>query len=131
MAGGGGRADRRGALQLRGGPGRFEFKDPTAHNTITVDGKFFTVCKDSWECSKLCQPVKQQFFTTDDYEFVQGGHLGYMDMEQGVFVNRKILYIKPDIYVIMDEMYTGAPTATTSTGTSASTVRWRFARPRR
>ena len=30
-----------------------------------------------------------------------------MDMEQGVFVNRKILYIKPDLYVIMDEMYTG------------------------
>lgn len=89
------------------GPGRYEFKDPTAHNTVTVDGKFFTVCKDSWECSKLCQPVKQQFLATDDYEFVQGGHLGYMDMEQGVFVNRKILYIKPDIYVIVDEMYTG------------------------
>ena len=89
------------------GPGRFEFKDPTAHNTITVDGEFFTVCKDSWECSKLCQPVKQQFFTAEDYEFVQGGHLGYMDMGQGVFVNRKILYIKPDIYVIMDEMYSG------------------------
>lgn len=51
--------------------------------------------------------MKQQFFTAEDYEFVQGGHLGYMDMEQGVFVNRKILYIKPDLYVIMDEMYTG------------------------
>lgn len=85
--------------------GRFEFKDPTAHNTITVDDKFFTVCKDSWECSKLCQPVKGQFRFTDSYEYVQGGHLGYA--EDGVFINRKIVYIKPDIYLIMDEMYTG------------------------
>ena len=85
--------------------GRFEFKDPTAHNTITVDDQFFTVCKDSWECSKLCQPLKGQFKFTEDYEYIQGGHLGYA--ENGVFVNRKVVYIRPDIYLIMDEMYTG------------------------
>ena len=87
--------------------GRFEFKDPPSHNTITADGTYFTVCKDSWECSKLCQPVKGQYKFTDLYEFVQGGHLGYMDMENGVFINRKIIHIKPDLYIIMDEMYTG------------------------
>lgn len=89
--------------------GRFEFKNPDAHNTITVDGKYFTVCKDSWECSKLCQPVKQLHKFTDQYEFVQGGHLGYLDSAGGVFVNRKILWIKPDLYVVMDEMYSGDP----------------------
>lgn len=87
--------------------GRFDFKNPDAHNTITVDGKFFTVCKDSWECEKLCQPVKQPHRFTDRYEFIQGGHLGYMDRTGGVFVNRKIIWIKPDLYVIMDEMYSG------------------------
>ena len=85
--------------------GRFEFKDPPAHNTITVDGKYFTVCKDSWECSKLTQPVKGQFRFTEDYEFVQGGHLGYL--EDGVYVNRKVVYIRPDIYIIVDELYSG------------------------
>lgn len=87
--------------------GRFEFKDPPAHNTITVDGKYFTLCKDSWECSKLCQPVKGQYKFTDRYGLVQGGHLGYLDMGQGVFVNRKVVHIQPDLYIIMDEMYTG------------------------
>ena len=85
---------------------RREYKDPTAHNTITVDDKFFTITKDSWECTKLSQPVKQQFECNDfngAYQFVQSGHLGYMDL--GVFVNRKIIYIKPDIYVISDECY--------------------------
>ncbi len=89
--------------------GRFDFKNPDAHNTITVDGKYFTVCKDSWECSKLCQPVKQPYKFTGKYEFVQGGHLGYLDSAGGVFVNRKVIWIKPDLYVVMDEMYSGDP----------------------
>lgn len=85
------------------GDGRFEFKDPPAHNTITVDQKYFTVCKDAWECSKLCQPVKQGYKFDDFYEYIQGGHLGYM--EEGIYINRRILHIKPDLYLIMDEMY--------------------------
>lgn len=89
------------------GPNRYEFKNPDSHNTITVDGKYFTVCQDSWMCSKLCQPVKQEMVIKNGYEFVQGGHLGYMDMEKGVYVNRKIIHINPDLYVIADEMYTG------------------------
>lgn len=87
--------------------GRFEFKDPPAHNTVTVDDRYFTVCKDSWECSKLCQPVKEQYRFTKDYEFVQGGHLGYLDMPSGVYVNRKVIHIKPDLYLVADELYTG------------------------
>ena len=86
------------------GDKRCEYKDPTMHNTITVDGQFFTVCKDSWECSRLSAPVKQQFVTGERYEFVQAGHLGYMP--EGVFVNRKIVHIRPDIYIVTDECYT-------------------------
>lgn len=87
------------------GEKRCEYKDPTMHNTITVDGKLFTVCKDSWECSRLSQPVRQQFVTGEKYEFVQAGHLGYMP--EGVFVNRKVVYLRPDIYIVMDECYSG------------------------
>lgn len=87
--------------------GRFDFKDPPAHNTIIVDDSFFTVCRDSWACDKLCQPMKGQYRFTDRYEFVQGGHLGYMDRAGGVFINRKIIHIKPDLYVFSDELYTG------------------------
>lgn len=88
------------------GPDRYEFKDPTAHNTILVDRTFFTVCKDSWECSKLSHPINQKHCFLEDYEFVQGGHLGYMDLESSVVVNRKVIHIKPDIYIIADELYT-------------------------
>lgn len=85
---------------------RYEFKDPSAHNTITVDDKDFIVCKDSWECSKLARSINQKFVSSKEYDYIEGGHLGYYNLENGgVFVNRRILYIKPDIYVIFDEMY--------------------------
>ena len=77
--------------------GRFEFKDPDAHNTVTVDGEFFTQCKDSWECSKLSQPVKQQYKQKNGYSLVQGGNLGYM--HKGVFVNRKVISLKDGLFV--------------------------------
>ena len=87
------------------GDKRNEYKNPTAHNTIIVDGKYFTVNKDSWECSKLSAPVKQQYRFLDKYEFVQGGHLGYM-MDLGVFINRKSIHIKGiSTYIIVDECY--------------------------
>lgn len=89
-------------------PERYAFKDPSAHNTLTVDGLNFTVCKDSWECSKLAQATNQRHYFSEAYDYVEGGHLGYMSLENGgVFVNRKIIYIKPDIYVLVDEFYSG------------------------
>ena len=79
------------------GPDRYGFKNPDAHNTLTVDHQFFTVCRDSWECSKLCAPVKRQYGSGPEYGMVQGGHLVYMD--SGVYVNRKIIHIRPeDVY---------------------------------
>ena len=43
---------------------------------------------------------------SDEYVYLEGGHLGYYDLENGgVFVNRRIVYIKPDIYVLVDEFY--------------------------
>ena len=87
-------------------PERYEFKDPSAHNTTTVDRRKFTVCKDSWECSKLCRPVNRKFADCGKYGYAEGGHLGYYDLETGgVFVNRRIFVIHPDLYVIADEFY--------------------------
>lgn len=87
-------------------PDRYEFKDPSAHNTITVDDKDFIVCIAPWECSKLTRSINANSVKSVNYDYVEGGHLGYYDLENGgVYVNRRIIYIKPDIYVIFDEFY--------------------------
>ncbi len=84
-------------------PLRFELKDNTGHNTTTVDGKSFTTFRDSWYTYKLSLPVNRCFRKGSLAEYVQGGHLGYM--EDGVFVNRRCIWIKPDLYIINDEFY--------------------------
>jgi hypothetical protein len=90
-------------------PERFEFKDSTAHNTTTVDGRNFYDCSDSWGCSKLARAVNRRFIGNGAYGYAEGGHLGYYDLATGgVFVNRRVVYLKPDILVLVDEFYAGA-----------------------
>lgn len=89
------------------GPLRREFKGPSAHNTITVDGEDFYVTKDSWECSKLCRAVNRVYYSDARYGYAEGGHLGYY--EKGVFVNRRLIFLKPDVVILADEFYAGEP----------------------
>jgi hypothetical protein len=85
-------------------PERFDFKDSTAHNTCLVDGSGCYTYKDSWECGHLDRAVNRVCKDTQRYAYAEGGHLGFMDTA-GVFANRRIVYIKPDIFIIADEMY--------------------------
>lgn len=84
---------------------RFEFKNSTAHNTCTVDGKNFYVCSDSWECSKLNRAVNRTWAQKNGYTLFEGGHLGYCDIEGGVFVNRRVIAIGFDLFIIADEFH--------------------------
>ena len=82
---------------------RFDLKEPAAHNVVLMDGKPFSVCEDSWTYKNLCTCIKQQYFEGRTGSFVEGSHMGYM--EDGVLANRKIIWIKPDIFVIVDDFY--------------------------
>lgn len=81
---------------------RFELKESPAHNTFRVDGEGFAPCESSWKYQKLCTCLKQQYYDGKTGAFVEGSHLGYW--EKGVLVNRKIIWIRPDVYVIADDM---------------------------
>ena len=40
------------------------------------------------------------------FDYVEGGHLGYLDQPTPAVSNRKIFYIKPDLWVVVDEFLT-------------------------
>ena len=84
-------------------PLRRQLKLPAAHNTTRVDDTDFSVCVDSWGYSKLAQPLKGEAVYTETADYVSGMHLGYMD--KGVLAGRKIIFVKPDIFILMDEFY--------------------------
>ncbi|NLV35194.1 MAG: heparinase [Clostridiaceae bacterium] len=85
--------------------GRTSFKELRAHNTIMVDDTDLYVCKDSWECEKLTRAVNHRYYSNESYGYAEGGHLGYISHGSGVFVNRRLIFLKPDIIVIADELY--------------------------
>jgi len=85
------------------GEDRIRYKELRAHNTIMADGVDFYVCKDSWECRDLTRGVNQKFYADSRYGYAEGGHLAYID--RGIFINRRVIFLKPDIIVLADELY--------------------------
>jgi hypothetical protein len=85
------------------GEDRIAFKRLKAHNSIVVDGKETYIPKDSWEVEKLGRAVNQKFFSTPLYGYAEGGSLSYIS--EGVFLNRRMIYIKPDIIIAADELF--------------------------
>jgi len=85
------------------GEDRIRYKETRAHNVLMADEKDFYICKDSWECSDLTRGVNQKFFSNNRYGYAEGGHLAYYDA--GIFVNRRVIYLKPDIIILADELY--------------------------
>ena len=79
---------------------RYEFKDSTAHNTTTVDRKNFTVCKDSWECSKLSAPLGFHTVEKHAYTALQGSHQGYLDV--GILPKRTIVTLPGSLILVCD-----------------------------
>lgn len=82
-------------------PDRQKFKAAAAHNTLLVDGKECIIQDGSWGNKRTATAIKRPAVVNERVCYLQGAHMGYMD--QGILVNRKILYIKPDIWVITDE----------------------------
>ncbi|MGL5279040.1 MAG: alginate lyase family protein [Cetobacterium sp.] len=97
-------------------PGRFTYvegnrdreflKSCFAHNTTIIDNLPFSRFNGAWGIieSALTLNTYHSFNTT--FDFVEGGHLGYISLESPVVTNRKILYLKNDLWIIIDEFLT-------------------------
>ena len=84
-------------------PLRRALKLAAAHNTTRVDGEDFSECIDSWGYSKLAQPIKGEHTFTKTADYLSGAHLGYM--HKGIFTQRKVVFVKPDIFVVFDQFF--------------------------
>ncbi|MCR5289368.1 MAG: heparinase II/III family protein [Treponema sp.] len=88
---------------------RYDFKNPCAHNTIVVDHRNYCVWSDSWTAHSLCRAINQKCVSYKDYVYGEGAHTGYLFTESGkmsdngVLLNRRLVYIKPDILLVLDE----------------------------
>ena len=88
---------------IEGNKDREYLKSCKAHNTTMVDDEEFTKLNGSWGYNSVATPIKHPFITKSTYDYFEGSHLGYIN--KGIFTNRVVVYIKPDIWVLVDRFY--------------------------
>lgn len=94
-------------------PGRFTYMENKeerellrgcfSHNTTIVDEKPFSELSGAWNIDSSALTLNSYHLFESDFDYVDAGHLGYINLETPVITNRKILYFKIGIWVIIDE----------------------------
>ncbi len=87
-------------------PERYQFKMMPAHNTLMVDGIDPHHYATSWNLTTVVDELKSSLQTGPGFEFFEGGHDGYMKLDNPVYVTRKVLHLQPDIYLLIDQVKT-------------------------
>lgn len=85
------------------GPWRRGFKSAASHNGVTVDGREYTACRDSWGVLGLAPVLPGKAAKKGDYSLICCGHLGYMG--QGLLVRRSILAAGTRVFLILDALF--------------------------
>ncbi|KGX92010.1 heparinase [Pontibacillus halophilus JSM 076056 = DSM 19796] len=82
---------------------RAYFKEAFQHNTATVDGIGMTPYIDSWTWGRAAQPIAPYFKTTSIYDYVEVSHDGYWKLNDPVHPKRRLLFVKPYYWLLIDE----------------------------
>lgn len=82
-------------------PQREVFKSASSHNTIVFDRREFTIQTAAWGTGGVATAVQPAQYLNRNIDLIQGLHLGYFP---DAVVSRQIVYIKPDLFVIVDAL---------------------------
>ncbi len=86
------------------GPNRIWFKGTSAHNTITVDGKDSSELADEWMFKTKANSTVRCWSSTDRFDYVDGNHDGYQRLSDPVTHRRRICFVKPRFWLILDDL---------------------------
>ncbi|MGN0570551.1 MAG: heparinase II/III family protein [Candidatus Fimenecus sp.] len=76
-------------------------KSPKAHNVCLMDNRQYLQMTTQWGVKNPAFAVQYPCVNNAGCTLLGGGHLGYLKAK-GAYIARQILYIKPDIYVVID-----------------------------
>jgi len=82
------------------------FRSTRAHNTVTVDEQDQAVALggDHFGWSQYPKVRVHNWTTSESHDFFDGEHDGYRRLQEPVVHRRRILYVKPDYWVIVDDL---------------------------
>jgi hypothetical protein len=82
---------------------RQQYKSLFAHNSICLNQQDIVEQKRAWGTLNVPNEIKRDSFLNSEVTLVQGMHLGYN--QNGYLVNRKIIWIKSGIWLVVDQVF--------------------------
>ncbi|GAB5552948.1 MAG: heparinase II/III family protein [Saprospiraceae bacterium] len=86
------------------GPYRIWFKQTQAHNTVVVDGLDSSELADEWKFNTWAKSTVRTWATNSSFDFVDGSHDGYYRLNDPVIHRRRILFVKPFFWLVVDDL---------------------------
>ncbi len=87
------------------GPYRLWFESTSAHNTVAVDGADQSeIFPDGWKFVSMAVPTNKSWATSEQFDYFDGSHDGYQRLSKPVTHRRRILFVKPDYWIVVDDL---------------------------
>lgn len=83
---------------------RRRLKEQISHNTLRINKKDVQFPVNSWDFKSFPILLNPYKYFSKNYEYIEQGYLENFIFSGMKSITRKILYIKPDIYVIIDQV---------------------------
>ena len=80
------------------------FRSSRAHNTVVVDGREQSEPAGTFQWQTRAQARVCTHFNLADLEYVEGEHNGYRRLSSPVSHKRRLLYCKPEYWIVVDEL---------------------------
>ena len=85
-------------------PWRNYFRGTRAHNTLMIDGQDQSVLVGVRQVERPAMATTHRWIASTDLDLIEGSHDGYMRLTEPVTHRRKILFVKPDYWLVLDEV---------------------------
>lgn len=84
------------------------FRGTSAHNTVVVDEKDQSILLGAGRVYRMARATLHRWESNAQFDFVDGSHDGYCRLADPVIHRRKILFLKPEYWIVVD-LLTGQP----------------------
>ncbi|UNY97489.1 heparinase II/III family protein [Zhouia spongiae] len=78
------------------------FKENTAHNTLGVDNLTNSIYNGSWSNKFEAKSEGPYAIMEDSFDYAEAINKAYLRLEDPVLMKRRMLYLKPDVWLLVD-----------------------------
>jgi hypothetical protein len=81
------------------------FRGTAAHNTVTVDGRWQAAPAGPFGWQTRPRARLRRWLTTDSFDLADADHDAYDSLPDPVKHRRRVFYVKPEFWIVVDDLY--------------------------